>query len=93
MPRLLEKHRPKRSKGAVEIALELGCPRKELIGQHLHGEHRVGAVFQLDDRDHLKVMQVDGTDPGDYRSLLERLAHRVRIIAATARATATSPGG
>jgi len=69
--RLLEKHRLKRLEGAVEIALELGCPRKELIEQHLYGEEREDAVFQLDGREHLKVVKVDCTDPGDYRSLLD----------------------
>jgi transposase len=69
--RLLEKHRLTRLKGAVEIALELGCPRKELIEQHLYGEQREDAVFQLDGREHLKVVKVDCTDPGDYRSLLD----------------------
>ena len=59
-----------RLKAAVEAALELGCPRKELIGQYLYGEDREAAVFRLDGREHLKVVNVACTDPGDYRALL-----------------------
>lgn len=69
--RLLEKHSVARLKAAVEKALELGCPRKELIGQYLYGEDREAAVFRLDGREHLKVVNVHCTDPGDYRALLD----------------------
>ena len=69
--RLLEKHSVARLKAAVEKALDLGCPRKELIEQYLYGEDREAAVFQLDGREHLKVVNVRCTDPGDYRALLD----------------------
>jgi transposase len=70
--RLLEKHSLKRLKAAVETALNFGCPRKELIEQHLYGEEqREAAVFRLDGREHLKVIKVGCTNPGDYTALLE----------------------
>jgi transposase len=68
--RLLEKHSVGRLKAAVEKALHLGCPRKELIEQYLYGEEREAAVFRLEGRDHLKAVSVRCTDPGDYRALL-----------------------
>lgn len=68
--RLLEKQSLSRLKRAVLTALELGCPRKELIEQYLYGENREAAVFRLDGREHLKVVNVSCTDPGDYTSLL-----------------------
>ena len=70
--RLLEKHSLTRLKGAVAKALELGCPRKELIEQYLYGENREAPVFRLDGREHLKVVNVHCTDPGDYRALLKQ---------------------
>jgi transposase len=70
--RLLEKHSLSRLKAAVAKALDLGCPRKELIEQYLYGENREAAVFRLDGREHLKVVNVHCTDPGDYRALLEQ---------------------
>jgi transposase len=70
--RLLEKHDLKRLKAAVGRALDLGCPRKELIEQYLYGENHEAIVFRLDGRDHLKGVAVQVTDPADYRALLER---------------------
>jgi hypothetical protein len=54
--RLLEKHPLSRLKAAVEKALDLGCPRKELIEQYLYGENREAEVFALDGREHLKLV-------------------------------------
>jgi len=51
-------------------ALELGCSRKELIEQYLYGEDREAATFRLEGREHLKVVNVRCTDPGDYTALL-----------------------
>jgi len=68
--RLLEKRPMKRLVRAVEAALELGCARKELIEQYLYGEERQDAVFRLDGREHLKLVEVACTDPADYRTLL-----------------------
>jgi transposase len=68
--RLLEKQSVARLKAAVTKALDLGCPRKELIEQYLYGENREAPVFRLDGREHLKVVNVHCTDPGDYRALL-----------------------
>jgi len=68
--RLLEKHDLVRLKAAVGSALDLGCPRKELIEQYLYGENREATVFRLDGREHLKGVAVRSTDPGDYRALL-----------------------
>ncbi len=59
-----------RLKRAVVTALETGCPRKELIEQYLYGENREAAVFRLDGREHVKVVNVSCPDPGDYTSLL-----------------------
>ena len=73
MLRLLEKHSLARLKAAVDAALELGCARKELIEQYLYDENREAAVFRLDGRDHLKVVNVSCTDPGDYTKLLGHL--------------------
>jgi len=70
--RLLEKHSLARLKAAVAKALDLGCPRKELIEQYLYGENREAPVFRLDGREHLKVVNVHCTDPGDYRALLKQ---------------------
>ncbi len=77
--RLLERHRVARLKGAVERALDLGCPRKELIEQYLYGENREMPVFRLDGREHLKVVTVRCTDPGDYGSLLGTSARREEV--------------
>jgi hypothetical protein len=68
--RLLEKHPLARLKAAVNAALELGCARKELIEQYLYGDNREAGVFQLDGHQHLKLVKVNCTDPGDYTSLL-----------------------
>ncbi|MDB4713421.1 hypothetical protein OAF41_01565, partial [bacterium] len=54
----------------VECALEMGCPRYELIAQHLYGEPREPEVFRLDGREHLKLVSVSCTDPGEYAALL-----------------------
>ena len=70
--RLLEKHSLSRLKAAVAKALELGCPRKELIEQYLYGENLEAPLFRLDGREHLKVVNVHCTDPGDYRALLKQ---------------------
>jgi hypothetical protein len=48
----------------------MGCARYELISQHLYGEGQEAVVFQLDGREHLKVVNVGCTDPGDYAALL-----------------------
>jgi hypothetical protein len=69
--RLLEKHSLARLKAAVIAAQQLGCPRKELIEQYLYGEDREPATFRLEGREHLKVVNVHCTDPGDYTALLE----------------------
>jgi len=68
--RLLEKRSLKRVEQAVGRALEMGCARYELISQYLYGEDQEAAVFQLDGREHLKVVNVACTDPGDYAALL-----------------------
>ena len=68
--RLLEKHSLARLKAAVVAAQQLGCPRKELIEQYLYGEDRECATFRLEGREHLKVVNVGCTDPGDYTTLL-----------------------
>ena len=68
--RLLEKCSLKQLKRAVECALEMGCPRYELIAQHLYGEPREPEVFRLDGREHLKLVSVSCTDPGEYTALL-----------------------
>ena len=70
--RLLEKQSLKGLKQAVSLALDLGCPRKELIEQYLYGENREAGVFRLDGREHLKGVDVRCTDPSDYRALLGR---------------------
>jgi transposase len=68
--RLLEKRSMKQVEGAVGRALDMGCARLELIKQHLYGEDQQEAVFHLDGREHLKVVNVACTDPGDYAALL-----------------------
>jgi len=68
--RLLENHRLSRLKAAVAVALERSCPRKELIEQYLYGENRAVGTFRLDGHEHLKMVEVCCTDPGDYRALL-----------------------
>lgn len=78
--RLLEGHPLSRLTIAVERALELGCPRKELIGQYLYGENREMPVFRLEGREHLKLVTVHTTDPGDYGSLLGA-ATRKEVVA------------
>ena len=70
--RLLENHSLARLKAAVSAALDLGCPRKELIEQYLYGENQEAEVFRLDGREHLKVIKAGSTDPGDYATLLHR---------------------
>ncbi len=77
--RLLEKHSLRRLIKSVSMALDLGCPRKELIEQYLYGENREGTVFRLDGREHLKVVNVHCTDPGDYRALLEQGTGREEV--------------
>ena len=72
--RLLEKHDLRRLEQAVGLALDLGCPRKELIEQYLYGENREAIVFRLDGREHLKGVAVQSTDPADYLTLLGREA-------------------
>ena len=68
--RLLENQSLQRVTQAVGRALDMGCARLELIKQHLYGEDRDAEVFQLDGREHLKVVNVACTDPGDYAALL-----------------------
>jgi hypothetical protein len=68
--RLLENHSLARLKTAVTTALELGCARRELIEQYLYGDNRKASTFLLDGHQHLKLVKVDCTDPGDYTSLL-----------------------
>ena len=75
--RLLENHSLARVKAAVSAALDLGCWRKELIEQYLYGENREAEVFQLDGREHLKVIKVGCTDPGDYATLLHQTEKEV----------------
>jgi transposase len=77
--RLLERHSLKRVEQAVSAALDLGCPRKELISQHLYGEQWQAGVFCLDGREHLKLVQVRCTNPLDYRSLLGSEAEEEEI--------------
>lgn len=77
--RLLEQRSLKRVEHAVGAALEMGCARYELIAQHLYGEDREAAVFQLDGRDHLKVVNVACTDPGAYAILLDDADGREEI--------------
>ena len=79
MLRLLEKHKLARLKAAVATALELGCPRKELIEQYLYGENRKAPTFRLDGREHLKVVEVHCTDPGDYGTLLEQTTGKEQV--------------
>lgn len=69
--RLLENQSLERVERAVGRALEMGCARLELISQHLYGEEREAEVFRLEGREHLKVVKVGCTDPGDYASLLD----------------------
>ena len=54
----------------MECALRMGCPRYERIAQHLYGERREPEVFRLDGREHLKLVSVSCTDPGEYTALL-----------------------
>jgi hypothetical protein len=68
--RLLENQSLQRVARAVGRALDMGCARLELIKQHLYGEDREAEVFRLDGREHLKVVNVGCTDPGDYAALL-----------------------
>ena len=68
--RLLEKRSVKQVERAVGRALEMGCARYELIAQHLYGEEQEVATFPLDGREHLKVINVGCTVPGDYAALL-----------------------
>jgi len=74
--RLLEKHTLGRLQQAVGLALELGCPRKELIEQYLYGQNRGTDVFRLEGRDHLKGVAVHSTDPSHYQVLLDEAAGR-----------------
>jgi len=78
--RLLEKHPLPKLKEAVMAALDLGCPRKELIAQYLYGENQEAPVFHLDGREHLKVVDVRCTDPGDYGSLLAQNEGREQAV-------------
>ncbi len=68
--RLLETRSMKQVESAVGRALEMGCARYELIAQQVYGEDQEVASFHLDGREHLKVVNVSCTDPGDYSSLL-----------------------
>jgi hypothetical protein len=68
--RLLENQPLARVQRAVGRALDMGCARLELIKQHLYGEDQEAAVFRLEGREHLKVVNVACTDPGDYAALL-----------------------
>jgi transposase len=68
--RMLEKRSLAQVEQAVRSALDLGCGRQELIVQYLYGEDREAAVFRLDGREHLKIINVACTDPGDYAALL-----------------------
>ncbi len=68
--RLLEKRSMKQVEAAVGRALEMGCARYELIAQHVYGENQEAGTFRLDGREHLKVVNVACTDPGDYAALL-----------------------
>jgi transposase len=68
--RLLENHSLAHLKKAVNTALELGCARRELIEQYLYGDNRKASTFLLDGHQHLKLVKVKCTDPGDYTSLL-----------------------
>jgi len=77
--RLLEKRSLKRVEQAVGRALDLGCARQELIAQYLYGEDQEAAVFRLDGREHLKVVNVACTDPGDYAALLGEEAGREEV--------------
>jgi len=77
--RLLENQSLKRVKRAVGRALDMGCARLELIEQHLYGEGREAEVFRLDGREHLKVVNVQSTDPGDYTVLLETTMGREAV--------------
>jgi transposase len=70
--RLLENQPLSRVRRAVGRALDMGCARLELIKQHLYGENQETAVFRLEGREHLKVVNVACTDPGDYTALLNR---------------------
>ena len=74
--RLLEKHTLVRLQEAVDLALDLGCPRKELIEQYLYGENREMRVFRLEGREHLQGVAVHCTNPADYRTLLHENAQR-----------------
>lgn len=80
MLRLLEKQSVPKLKEAVMTALDLGCPRKELIEQYLYGESQEAPVFRLDGREHLKVVDVQCTDPGDYESLLAANEGREKAV-------------
>ena len=75
--RLLERHSLARLKVAVNAALELGCARRELIEQYLYGDNREVGEFQLDGHQHLKLVKVSCTDPGDYSSLLSESVKEV----------------
>ena len=77
--RLLEKHPLARLKAAVNAALDLGCGRRELIEQYLYGDNRKAGVFLLDGHQHLKLVKVNCTDPGDYTSLLNE--HGKEVVA------------
>lgn len=68
--RLLEKRPLKQVERAVGRSLEMGCARYELIAQHLYGEDQEVATFSLDGREHLKIFNVESTDPADYTVLL-----------------------
>ena len=68
--RLLENHPLARLEVAVNAALDLGCARRELIEQYLYGDDHEAGAFQLDGHQHLKLVKVSCTDPGDYTSLL-----------------------
>jgi transposase len=69
--RLLEKHSLPHLTSAVSSALDLGCHRKALIEQYLYSENQKTEAFSLDGREHLKAINVVGTDLSAYAVLLE----------------------
>ena len=40
------------------------------LPNHLYGDPREPEVFRLDGREHLKLVSVSCTDPGEYAALL-----------------------
>lgn len=77
--RLLENRSLVRVEQAVGRALDLGCARQELIAQYLYGADQEAEVFRLDGREHLKVVKVACTNPGDYATLLHAETGREEV--------------